>query len=251
MISIPAISVTMQYQQAAALTARGDTTDRQSSDSRSFPPVQGTGDNVAVSEQGRTLARKSINSKPESDQDSSGRQSETSNTGSSGQSDEMSADDQATLQELQSRDREVRTHEQAHLAAAGQYARGGASFVYQRGPDGKVYAVGGEVSIDLSSESSPQATVAKMQTVMRAALAPAQPSATDRQVASQAAARLNQAQQQIQQQQMEESGSRTEKTDNPETETSENESISSSAPPSVSHTRKLMIDTYKAVNEYL
>ncbi len=43
------------------------------------------------------------------------------------------------LRALQARDHEVRAHEQAHLGAAGQYARGGANFTYQHGPDGKSY----------------------------------------------------------------------------------------------------------------
>lgn len=49
-----------------------------------------------------------------------------------------------------------------------------------------MYAVGGEVKIDTSKENDPQATIRKMQKVKRAALAPAQPSATDRNVAAKA-----------------------------------------------------------------
>ena len=63
------------------------------------------------------------------------------------------------VQELKTRDREVRAHEAAHLAAAGSLAIGGASYSYQRGPDGVQYAVGGEVSIDTSAvEGDPEAT---------------------------------------------------------------------------------------------
>ncbi len=49
------------------------------------------------------------------------------------------------IQQLQQRDAEVRTHEQAHLSVAGQYASGGPSFSYQTGPNGKRYAVGSSV----------------------------------------------------------------------------------------------------------
>jgi hypothetical protein len=49
-----------------------------------------------------------------------------------------------------------------------------------------MYAVGGEVKIDISPESTPEATIRKMQQVRKAALAPAQPSSTDRAVAAQA-----------------------------------------------------------------
>jgi hypothetical protein len=92
------------------------------------------------------------------------------------------------LRQLKQRDGEVRIHEQAHLATAGQYSRGGASFTYQKGPDGLTYAVGGEVEIDMSKEKTPEETIKKMQTIKRAALAPASPSAADRSIASKASA---------------------------------------------------------------
>src|SRR5680860_898722 len=53
------------------------------------------------------------------------------------------------LTDLKARDRDVRAHEAAHQAAGGQHA-GAMSFTYQRGPDGAQYAVGGEVSINMS-----------------------------------------------------------------------------------------------------
>ena len=85
---------------------------------------------------------------------------------------------------LKQRDTEVRQHENAHIAAAGAYARG-VSFEYQTGPDGKRYAVGGEVSIDTSPvHDNPDATIAKARTIRAAANAPADPSAQDRQVAA-------------------------------------------------------------------
>jgi hypothetical protein len=101
------------------------------------------------------------------------------------------------LRELAARDREVRAHEAAHLAAAGGYARGGASMTYQTGPDGRRYAVGGEVSIDVSREADPAATVRKMQTVRNAALAPVNPSAQDRAVAAAASRAMMEARRQL------------------------------------------------------
>jgi hypothetical protein len=101
------------------------------------------------------------------------------------------------LQKLKQRDAQVRTHEQAHLAAAGQYSRGGPSFTYQKGPDGVSYAVGGEVGIDISKEKTPEATITKMQTIKRAALAPASPSAADRSIAAHAGIMEAQARQEI------------------------------------------------------
>jgi len=100
---------------------------------------------------------------------------------------ELSEEDKTRLQELRSRDREVRAHEAAHKSAAGSYAKGSAQFTYDEGPDGKRYAVGGEVSIDTSKISGdPEATIRKAQTIRRAANAPAQPSGQDRSVAAQA-----------------------------------------------------------------
>lgn len=93
--------------------------------------------------------------------------------------------EQEQIKELAARDREVRTHEQAHAAAGGQYA-GAPRYDFERGPDGVSYAVGGEVSIDVSKEATPEETLRKAQVVRRAATAPAEPSAQDRAVAAQA-----------------------------------------------------------------
>ncbi len=114
---------------------------------------------------------------------------------------ELSLQEQQKVANLQRRDREVRAHERAHMGAAGSHARGGASFEFEVGPDGKRYAVGGEVSIDSSAVSGdPAATARKMKQIQRAALAPADPSATDRRVAAQAAKKALDAQREVQSQ---------------------------------------------------
>jgi hypothetical protein len=101
---------------------------------------------------------------------------------------EQELDNEAKQQvnNLKKRDTEVKAHEQAHMASGGGIVQGGATYEYQTGPDGKMYAVGGEVKIDLSPERTPEATIRKMQQVRRAALAPSEPSGTDRAVAAQA-----------------------------------------------------------------
>jgi hypothetical protein len=105
--------------------------------------------------------------------------------------------EQAEIREFAVRDREVRTHEQAHMAVGGQYA-GGVSYDYSRGPDGRLYAIGGSVSIDTSPVAGdPLATVDKMQQVQRAALAPAEPSGADLAIAAQAAQLIAQARAEI------------------------------------------------------
>jgi hypothetical protein len=101
----------------------------------------------------------------------------------------LSPEAEKQVQKLQERDREVRAHEQAHIAAGGQYVSGGASFSYQTGPDGRQYAIGGSVQIDASPvPGDPEATEEKARIVHRAALAPANPSAADQNVAAKAAA---------------------------------------------------------------
>lgn len=101
--------------------------------------------------------------------------------------------EQLEIAELVSRDREVRAHEEAHSAVGGSYASA-PTYTYTRGPDGKRYAVGGEVSIDVGVvPNDPEATLRKMEIVLRAALAPAEPSAQDLRVASQAQAQMTQA----------------------------------------------------------
>ena len=107
---------------------------------------------------------------------------------------ELTDEEELEVQELKVRDREVRAHEAAHKAAAGNLVKGGASFSYTTGPDGRRYAQGGEVSIDVSPvKGDPQATARKMERVQKAALAPAVPSAQDRRIAARAAAVARQA----------------------------------------------------------
>lgn len=98
----------------------------------------------------------------------------------------LSAAEERVLAQLQRRDDEVRAHEMAHLSASGGLAVGGASFSYQTGPDGKRYAVGGEVNIDTSAGRTPEETLQKAEQIRSAALAPAEPSAQDRKVAAEA-----------------------------------------------------------------
>lgn len=99
----------------------------------------------------------------------------------------LTDEEEAEVRQLKQTDAKVRAHELAHQAAGGQYASG-PSYQYQRGPDGGLYAVAGEVSIDTSPvPGDAQATIAKANQIRAAALAPADPSAQDRSVANAAA----------------------------------------------------------------
>lgn len=111
--------------------------------------------------------------------------------------DGLTPEERKKVAELKRRDAEVKAHEQAHAAAGGPYASA-PRFRFTRGPDGKFYAVAGEVSIDTSAiPGNPQATIRKMQQVKRAALAPHEPSAQDRRVAAEAERKIIQARQEI------------------------------------------------------
>lgn len=108
------------------------------------------------------------------------------------QQEQQNRAEQLEIEELERRDQEVRAHEQAHAAVGGQYA-GAPRYEFETGPDGQRYAVGGEVSIDISEESTPEETLRKMQQVRAAALAPAEPSPQDLRVAGEANQRASEA----------------------------------------------------------
>jgi len=112
--------------------------------------------------------------------------------------------EQQQIRQLAARDREVRQHEQAHVAAGGRFASA-PSFEFVRGPDGVNYAVAGEVQIDTSPvPGDPEATAQKAQQIRRAANAPLEPSAADRRVAAEAARMEAEAQQEVRQEAAEE-----------------------------------------------
>lgn len=86
--------------------------------------------------------------------------------------------EQALIQELELRDQEVRAHELAHKSA-GAGVTSAATFTYQQGPDGKQYAIGGEVQIQIAPGNTPEETIRRAKQVIAAATAPADPSAAD------------------------------------------------------------------------
>ena len=127
------------------------------------------------------------------------KQEEKKNIDKSKQFNELSDDEKRLVLDLQSRDAEVRAHESAHQT--GGASTGAASFSYQQGPDGKMYAIGGEVSVTIKGGSSPQETISNAQAVIASALAPANPSGQDQAVASSARMMMVKAQQKLSQEQ--------------------------------------------------
>lgn len=104
----------------------------------------------------------------------------------------LTPDEEAQVKELKARDREVRAHEAAHMAAGAGLASG-ASYSYQRGPDGVNYAIGGEVRISTSPGRTPEETIERARQIRAAALAPADPSGQDYAVAAEAVSMEQQA----------------------------------------------------------
>ncbi|MEL6431809.1 MAG: putative metalloprotease CJM1_0395 family protein [Planctomycetota bacterium] len=99
----------------------------------------------------------------------------------------LTREEETEVRELQARDKEVRAHEEAHKAAAGDLALGGPTYEFEQGPDGRDYAVGGEVQIALKEGETPEETADNARRARRAALAPAEPSSQDLKVAAEAA----------------------------------------------------------------
>ena len=141
--------------------------------------------------------KSSISDQNSSSDENSSKQQENNTEQESSENTFESFAEERVISELQSRDKEVRAHEFAHSAVGGA-STGAPSYSYQKGPDGKQYAVNGEVSVDLSTVSgNPRATIAKMQKVHSAALAPANPSAQDRSVAATASQIIQRAQSEL------------------------------------------------------
>ncbi len=150
----------------------------------------------ATSENSSTTSSASVQEKADPNVRTEPGQKLTKPDGSPRDSFELSREAEE-IRQLQARDKEVRAHEAAHAAAGGSYA-GSPSYSFSRGPDGRSYATGGEVSIDISSiPGDPEATLQKASQVRAAALAPVQPSAQDMRVASRALAMASEARQTI------------------------------------------------------
>ena len=159
--------------------------------------IQGVGNSlawqVAITSDGVSLCRHAASGTP-SAEDVSPQTGRTSTAGSednssapagaSASKSDFSPEQLRQISELQNVDRKVKAHEMAHMAAGAGLVSGGPTYGYTTGPDGKRYAVSGEVGIDTSAANSPEATITKAQRIKAAALAPADPSAQDYRVAA-------------------------------------------------------------------
>ena len=97
---------------------------------------------------------------------------------------ELTPEEKQRIAELKRIDAEVRAHEQAHITVGRGLITSGPNYQYTYGPDGKQYAVAGEVGIDTSPEQEPQENIDKGQHIQATALAPIDPSPQDYSVAA-------------------------------------------------------------------
>ncbi|MCC2606470.1 putative metalloprotease CJM1_0395 family protein [Planctobacterium marinum] len=198
---IPQLS---QPENSSAEAGLGSESDRLKQSAKSAQPAQAPTYERPVVQQNPNADTSGLNNTAGDTPDNAKQESAGKEDAEERQKQQKEAADKQELERLKTRDQEVRAHEQAHAAVGGQYA-GSPSYEFETGPDGQQYAVGGEVSIDISKESEPEDTLNKMQQVKAAALAPAEPSPQDFRVASEATriaaeARVEIAQDEIEQQ---------------------------------------------------
>ncbi len=111
--------------------------------------------------------------------------------------DELTQKEQQELTQLKNTDAEVKRHENAHKAMAAGLQTSGPNYEYEIGPDGKKYAVAGDVNISYQKSSDPEVNLKNAQKLKAAALAPAEPSTQDRSVARKADMEIAKAKQEI------------------------------------------------------
>lgn len=190
------------YAAVAQADSTGKAGDRQAASKAEQGTTAATGSGIKLPEDTVTLSGKQpdatpdpasaekVTGGPEADQTEPRPGEKTTATGQSVEDPAI----QAQIAKLKQTEEKVKAHEAAHKAVGGNLASS-ASYSYTRGPDGRSYITGGEVQIDMSDGRTPQETVSRMQQVIRAALAPADPSGQDRAVAAAAASRMAEAQQ--------------------------------------------------------
>lgn len=86
---------------------------------------------------------------------------------------------QRIIEQLKSRDKEVRSHEASHSISPELVKIGSAQFDYTIGPDGKAYATGGRVTLSTGSAMTPEEALSKAEALKKASMAPGEPSTKD------------------------------------------------------------------------
>ncbi|MGJ0300875.1 putative metalloprotease CJM1_0395 family protein [Aliarcobacter cryaerophilus] len=107
----------------------------------------------------------------------------------------LTSDEEAEVFKLKAIDSKIKAHEMAHKS--GPAASGGATYSYTKGPDGLMYAIAGEVPVEIKTGDTPQETISNMHDVISTALAPSDPSPQDLSIASKARVIMMKAQQEF------------------------------------------------------
>ena len=116
---------------------------------------------------------------------------------------ELTQQEQQEVMELKNTDAKVKAHEHAHKAAAAGLKTTGPNYEYETGPDGKKYAVAGDVNVSYAKSSDPEVNLQNAQKLKAAALAPTDPSSQDRKVAQKADQEIAEAKREIMEEQAE------------------------------------------------
>lgn len=159
-------------------------------------------DTVSISDEAKNLLAK--DKAGEADKlpaEKKAEQKDGNNTPGLKTSGELTPEQQQEVEKLKQRDAEVRAHEQAHIAAAAGLSTSAPTYTYQTGPDGKKYAVGGEVNVSFTESGNPETDLRNAEAMKNSALAPSDPSSQDQSVAGEAEKLIQKAQQEISQQQ--------------------------------------------------
>ncbi len=153
----------------------------QSASSQSQNPIEaGPAYEVEISDEGRTLADNKDDAQSLYENSATRREATRMEAKQKQQQEWRIQRDAARLKQTEEK---IRTHEAAHMSAGGAFA-GGVTYVYSKGPDGRMYVSGGEVPIQAPEGKTPEETAHNMEIVRRAALAPADPSGQDVAVAA-------------------------------------------------------------------
>jgi hypothetical protein len=92
---------------------------------------------------------------------------------------ELSDTNKEALDELKKRDKKVKKHEAGHTGNPDIQTIGTPRYKYTLGPDGKMYAVGGEVTLSTGRVSNPQDALRKATALKKASLSSDDPSPAD------------------------------------------------------------------------
>jgi len=89
-------------------------------------------------------------------------------------------DYEEVLDKFKTQDRKMKIHESLHSTLLGTNV----SYKYQRGPDGRLYAVGGETTLDTSIPKDPKEAMLKIEQIKKSATAAPELSHADLNIAS-------------------------------------------------------------------